>query len=165
MEINFRKHAALLPDESFTSQLRVPYVHSVISHDLTAGTLRFDGYFHDEDDGKPKLPRVAYMSGVGVVRILQKVVGPSTNTCGYQSDLLAVARTHAAAASSAPFEPIPEADPPSAHELELRAQERMKRDSDHEAAKKRPGYDDFDWMDICYTPTQIIDIRYEPVQP
>ena len=62
-----------------------------------------DGFFNDENDGAQKLPRVAHMAGVGIVRILEKVVGPNTNTYGGESNRMAIARTHAAAASSAPF--------------------------------------------------------------
>jgi hypothetical protein len=167
MEISFfRCRASSTTQEGtppFSGELRLPRVYTVISHDAIAGTLRFDGYFHDEDDGAPNLPRVAQMSGVGIVRILEKVVGPNTNSYGNESDRMAIARTHAAAASSAPFEPIPAPEPPSELELQLRVQEREKLDAEREAAEKLPGYDEFDWMNVCYTSTQIIDLRYELV--
>jgi len=161
-DIHFRKTAS---PESFSNQLRCPYVHHVISHDREAGTLRFDGYFHDgETEGDTGLPRVARMSGVGLVRILEKKIGPDTGLDGRESTKLSVGRAHAAAASSAPFEPIPEPEPPSARELELRLKEKDDLRAEREAARKRPGFDEFDYMNIVFTPTQIVDIRYEIIE-
>ena len=163
--LHFRKTPS---PESFSSSLRCPYVQTVISHDREAGTLRFDGYFHDdgrsEAEGDTGLPRVARMSGVGIVRILEKRIGPDTGSDGRESTQLAIGRLHAAAASSAPFEPIPEPEPPSARELELRLKEKEDLRAEREAARKRPGFDEFDYMNIVFTPTQIVDIRYESIE-
>ena len=147
------------------SQRDCPYVRHVISHDADAGTLRFDGYFHDVDgEGKTCIPCEAHMTGVGVVRILEKVVGPSTNAYGGESGHMAVERIHAAAASSAPFEPIPAPEPASEREVELRTQEREKLGAEREAAKELPGYDSDDYIDICFFSSNIIDLRYERVK-
>lgn len=163
--LHFRKTPS---PESFSSSLRCPYVQTVISHDREAGTLRFDGYFHDdgrsEAEGDTGLPRVARMSGVGIVRILEKRIGPDTGSDGRESTQLAIGRLHAAAASSAPFEPIPEPGPPSELELELRLKERTLMHEQREAARGQPGFDASDYMNIVFTATQIVDIRYEVVE-
>ncbi len=160
-EIRFAKTSS---PESFSSQLRCPYVRSVISHNRLAGTLRFDGYFLDEGDGgETGLPRVARMTGVGLVRIMEKAIGPRTGSDGRESTEMLIGRVHAAAASSEPFEPIPKPEPPSALELELERKESEQLHAEREAARKRPGFDEFDYMNICFTATQIIDLRYEPV--
>jgi hypothetical protein len=136
----------------------------VISHDVDACTLRFNGHFYDDNDGLPLLPRVARMSGVGIVRILEKVIGPSTSSYGNESDSMAIDRVLNAAALSAPFEPIPEPSKPSELELQLRIQEKKKLEADRKEANKKSEYDPDDFYDICWTPSHIIDIRYEKIE-
>lgn len=92
--------------------------------------------------------------------ITRKIKGPSTGRCGYESENLKIGRIYKAAESSAPFEPIPEPEPPSQHELDMIVEEKKKKYEEMEIARQKPGFDDMDWYDICYTSTNIIDIEY-----
>ena len=159
--LSFSKCPTTAQEEQFLNRHKLPYVSSVISHDVASCTLRFIGHFYD--DFNSPLPRVARMSKVGIVKILEKVIGPDLNHYGRDSDELANERILAAARLSSPFEPI-EPVPPSKLELEMRSREDEKLEADREEAMKLPDYDYLDWVDLCLTPSNVIDIRYVVLQ-
>ena len=134
----------------------------VLRYDEVAGTLRFDGYFHD---CPLPLHAVMYVDevAIGDVSILKTAFGPSTASAthgGRESERMRIERIHAAAATSAPFEPIPEPEEPSVREQELCIEERQKLDAERKAAREDPDYDEADFMNVCFTPTYIVDIAF-----
>lgn len=134
-------------------------VNHVIHFDKDKCTMRFNGQFGDNHSNP--LPARMTMNGVSTnIMITRKIKGPSTGRCGYESENLKIGRIYKAAESSAPFEPIPEPEPPSQHELDMIVEEKKKKYEEMEIARQKPGFDDMDWYDICYTSTNIIDIEY-----
>jgi hypothetical protein len=167
--------AACAAEEAFESARC--YVSHVLCH--SEKTLRFEGRFGygklSEGSCMP-LPRVALLvlregdvtTFRGVVRIVEVSQGPSTNVYdGRTSNRLRVGRILAAAAKSAPFEPIPEVDPPGQEEIDAEAAEDAERTARMESALRRreagEAVNSDDEYDICFFSSNVIDVRYEPI--
>jgi hypothetical protein len=156
--------------ERLLSMSSAPYVAKLIYVDLAGGVMRFDGHFHGLT--REELPGHAYMfvehelatvQQMYHVRIVSAVVGPCTNVYGGRtSDEMSVARTLAAAAASAPFQPIPPPDEPSAEELACRASEAeaAARRCTMAGSMSRETDDDMDGY-VCFTGSNVIDLRFE----
>jgi hypothetical protein len=150
----FRRCADAPVDEAIP-QLNLPYIMKALRIELgtDTGTIRFHGYFNDPN-------RVEHR-----VRIVKKAVGPSTDTCGRESDRLKVARILAAASASAPFEPIGEVAEATADEVDCRKREEAERAAHLADLRVRAAageeIDDMEYYDVCFFPTNVIDLRFE----
>jgi hypothetical protein len=164
----FRQLSPVLECASITEILHIPYVTQTISVVLneTSGTIRFKGHFLgtvgtlylyvDNIDNAYNTIRT-YMT----VRIVDKVIGPSTSSYGNPIDDIKRERILAAAAASAPFEPIcvPEE---TINEVVMKEQEYVTTcDRVRRLREADKDYDDI--MDYGI-PSNIIDLRFDVLE-
>ena len=164
-------HPYLDAPDSINEILHIPYVGRTLSVVLneTSGTIRFNGHFHgtagtlylfvDNVDSTYNTIRT-YMT----VRIVDKVIGPSTSSCGRPCDDMTRDRIFAAAAASAPFEPIcvPEE---TEEEVNCRKQDYAEMcDRVRRLREEDCDYDDTMDYGVCFTPSNIIDLRFDVLE-
>jgi hypothetical protein len=145
---------------------RTPFVTELIDMSITKQVLRFNGYFYENDLKPDTVYKMNYYNKKGKrhefnVHFIKREMGPSTNNyTGLPGSEMEIERILDAARSSKPFEPInvPPAPPEELQQLKQDAQDRKEV---IERAKLLPNYDPDDYLDICFFPSNVIDIRFD----